>query len=100
MLQLGIAADTGAESRPSQTDLDTLRHRALQILQDAPAQISGVSPHPPEDFLPNFLLPIHDVEQIFGGKRANWKRLRKVKTAYDRRGRFNKGLFIPPLEAP
>lgn len=31
--------------------------------------------------------------QIYG---ANYPRLRLIKTKYDPRGRFNKGVFIPP----
>ena len=75
-------------------ELPAVQAAALEILQQAPGRIRG-GPHPPGDFLANFLLPNHDLPAVFDG---NWERLRQVKRTYDPRGRFNKGVFIPPAE--
>ncbi|RYP17094.1 hypothetical protein DL765_004713 [Monosporascus sp. GIB2] len=75
-------------------DLPGLQATALEILREAPGRICG-RPHPPGDFLANFLLPTHDLAAVFGG---NWSKLRRLKKMYDPRGRFNKGMFIPPAE--
>ncbi|RYP25383.1 hypothetical protein DL767_008405 [Monosporascus sp. MG133] len=75
-------------------DLPGLQAAALEILREAPGRICG-RPHPPGDFLANFSLPTHDLAAVFDG---NWSKLRRLKKIYDPRGRFNKGMFIPPAE--
>lgn len=76
-------------------DWSGLQAAALDILKQAPERIRGEA-HPPGDFLANFLLPNHDLPAVFDG---NWERLRQLKQRYDPRGRFNKGMFIPPATA-
>ncbi|RYP63379.1 hypothetical protein DL771_009315 [Monosporascus sp. 5C6A] len=75
-------------------DLPGLQAASLEILREAPGRICG-RPHPPGDFLANFSLPTHDLAAVFDG---NWSKLRRLKKVYDPRGRFNKGMFIPPAE--
>lgn len=75
----------------SGSELSEVQERALALLNAAPAKISGKSEHPDGDFLPNFLLPNHDLSAIFG---KNWGRLKRLKSKYDPDGAFDKGLGI------
>ena len=89
VLQLSTGGSLKNSDEPS-----AVQAAALEILREAPGRICG-RPHPPGDFLANFLLPNHDLSAVYDG---NWERLRRVKRTYDPRGRFNKGAFIPPCE--
>ena len=97
MLQLAIGTAPGPTTpRVLEAAATSLQDHALEVLADAPNQISNVAAHAAGDFLPNFTLPNHDLREIFGGDQGNWERLREVKAKYDGRARFNKGMFIPP----
>lgn len=88
-----LQLSTGGSPRDA-GELPALQAAALDILQEAPERIRGEK-HAPGDFLANFLLPNHDLAAVFGG---NWEKLRQLKKRYDPKGRFNKGMFIPPAE--
>lgn len=78
----------------TKTQSNILKERAFNVLQEAPSIITG-KPHPPSDYLANFLLECHDPAQIFGD---NYEKLRRIKTQYDPKGRFFRaGFNIPPL---
>ncbi|KAL9079663.1 MAG: hypothetical protein Q9159_007709 [Coniocarpon cinnabarinum] len=74
-------------------ELTAMQDKALKLLGEAPARMTGKNKHPDGDFLPNFLLPNHDLGAIFG---ANWEKLRTVKSMYDPRARFETNLVFPP----
>lgn len=97
VLQLAVGTAPGpATSNALEATPKSLHNEALEILTEAPNQISNVAAHPAGDFLPNFTLPNHDLRETFGGDQGNWERMRRVKAEYDGRARFNKGMFIPP----
>lgn len=88
-MQLSVGGATDGKDT-----FESRKNRALRILKEAPTEISG-KPHPPGAFIPNFSLEVHELEKIYEG---NWDRLREIKRRYDPRGRFNKGMYIPPAE--
>lgn len=71
-----------------------LRTKALDLLAQGPAIITGRQTHPAGDYLPNFLLENHDIKSVYA---ENWDRLRAAKSRFDPQGRFGHGAsFILP----
>ncbi|KAI9669856.1 MAG: hypothetical protein M1831_006891 [Alyxoria varia] len=102
VLQLSVG--TPKEPR-SDAEFQSLRSQAFQILHRAPAEMTDKDEHPPEDYLPNFLVPgLHEIPAVFGAKNDHdsnndWHSLQRIKAKYDTKGRFGRNLgsfFVDP----
>ncbi|MCJ1475956.1 hypothetical protein MMC13_004620 [Lambiella insularis] len=85
VLQFGVGYPTG---------MDCTEELALEMLQRGLQEVP-LAPVKQGAFMPNFVERFMDVKKIYG---ANYGKLRLIKTKYDPRGRFNKGVFIPPYK--
>ncbi|MCJ1242956.1 hypothetical protein MMC30_000152 [Trapelia coarctata] len=82
VLQLGVG---------SLTDTDYPNELAYRLMQESYAEIAPG--HEEGDFFPNVVEEFMDVSKIY---KSHYDKLRKLKTKYDSRARFDKGIFMPP----